>query len=263
MKIEELVLKNYADLNSTDLFIWKYISSNKKISAHLGIDELAKHCNVSRTTITRFVRKIGLNGFSEFKVLLNWENDADQLVSLDESDYELACNAIVKYVENQKEKDYTQICKLLYESRQTFAYGSGDIQNAVTKQMKRFFLSCQEIIYDFGGVTFDHAFYNLVDENDVMILVSLSGNSKEILEIAQKLKTKGVKIISITEFRNNQLTSLSDASLYITSTNLTILAAHPTFQTTMLYFILVELLFIKYSIYKRQRMLAEGKEMFL
>ncbi len=48
-----------------------------------------------------------------------------------------------------KNKDYDALCKLLYESRTIYAYGSGDIQNVVAKQIKRMFLSCQEIIYDF------------------------------------------------------------------------------------------------------------------
>ncbi|MFQ4200952.1 RpiR family transcriptional regulator, partial [Clostridioides difficile] len=33
---------------------------------------------------------------------------------------------------------------------------------------------------------------------------------------------------------------------------------HPSYKLTMLYFILIELLFIKYSIYKRHRMITEG-----
>ncbi|MBH9771128.1 RpiR family transcriptional regulator, partial [Clostridioides difficile] len=64
----------------------------------------------------------------------------------------------------------------------------------------------------------------------------------------------GTKIISITEFKNNTLTDLSDESIYISATNISFLQMHPSYKLTMLYFILIELLFIKYSIYKRQRM---------
>lgn len=177
---------------------------------------------------------------------------------IDEEAYDLACNSIVRYVEDQKEKNYESTCKLIYEARQVYVWGTGDIQNDVAKQIKRMFLSCQETIYDVGGVTFDNAFYRLVQPGDVMILISLSGNSEKSLHIAQQLKLLGVKIISITEFRDNHLTQLADESLYISATSLSILSSHPAYKTTMLYFILAELLFIKYSIYKKKRMVAEG-----
>ena len=222
----------------------------------MSIDHLAGLCNVSHTTITRFVKKLGFKGYSEFKVVLNWETK--ETLTINDQAYDLACDAIVRYVEDQKGKNYEHICELLYEARQVYAYGSGDIQNAVAKQIKRMFLSCQEMIYDVGGVTFDNAFYQLVHAGDVMIMISLSGSSKEVLEVTQLLKLLGVKIISITEFRDNPLTQLADESLYISATSLSILAAHPSYKTTMLYFILVELLFIKYCIYKKNRMITEG-----
>lgn len=256
MHVEEMILKKYGELNETDLFIWKYVSEHKQECTQLSIDALANLCNVSRTTITRFVKKLGFQGYSEFKVVLSWE--IRESIHIDDSAYDSACDAIVKYVEDQKGKDYEDICRMLYEAERIFVYGTGDIQNAVAKQIKRMFLSCQETIYDFGGVTFDNAFYHLVQSGDVMILISLSGNSEKVLNIARQLKLNQVKIISITEFRDNQLTQLADESLYISATSLAILTSHPAFKTTMLYFILAELLFIKYSIYKKNRMITEG-----
>lgn len=256
MRIEEVIVKKYAELNVTDMMIWKYISTHKDLCAQISIDRLARECNVSHTTITRFVKKLGFKGYSEFKVVLGWE--ANRQMEINEEAYDLACDAIVRYVEDQKGKNYESICKLLYEAKQVYAYGTGDIQNAVAKQIKRMFLSCQEIIYDVGGVTFDNAFYHMVKPEDVMILISLSGNSDEALHIAKQLKLLGVKLISITEFRDNPLTQLADESIYISATSLSILSSHPAYKTTMLYFIVVELLFIKYSIYKKHRMIAEG-----
>ena len=54
MKLEELINKNYRQLNENDLYIWNYINHHKKECEHLSIDELALRCNVSRSTILRF-----------------------------------------------------------------------------------------------------------------------------------------------------------------------------------------------------------------
>lgn len=256
MRLEEIIFLNYSKLNETDLLIWKYITTNKEYCSQISINELAEKCNVSRTTITRFVKKLDLKGFSEFKVLLSWE--LEKVNVIEDQSFGIACDSIIKYVEDQKNKDYDSLCKLLYESKMIYVYGSGDIQNVVAKQIKRMFLSCQEIIYDFEGRTFDDSFYNIVNENDVMILISLSGNNENVLNIARRLKLIGTKIISITEFKNSTLTNLSDESIYISATNISFLQTHPSYKLTMLYFILIELLFIKYSIYKRHRMITEG-----
>ena len=42
---------------------------------NMTIEELARKCNVSRTTVLRFTKKLSLKGFGEFKVHLRMEND--------------------------------------------------------------------------------------------------------------------------------------------------------------------------------------------
>ena len=113
MRLEEMIFLNYNKLNDTDLLIWKYITANKKHCSKMSINELAMKCNVSRATITRFVKKLDLKGFSEFKVLLSWESEKVHVI--ENQSFDIACNSIIKYVEDQKNKDYDALCKLLYE----------------------------------------------------------------------------------------------------------------------------------------------------
>lgn len=255
MKIEELVYSHYEQLNETDRSIWKYISHNKDLCSTITINKLASYCLVSRTTITRFVQKIGLKSFSEFKVYLQMEKDDSPIK---DDSFERACDSIIKYVENQKKADLEDICEALYDANNLYAYGSGDMQMSVVKQLKRMFLSCDEVIYNVEGLTFDESFYHVIKPGDIMILVSLSGNNERIVNIAKRLKDLDVKILSITEMAQNKLTELSDYSLFVYSANLSFLKTHPKYQITTLFYILVELLFIKFSIYKKKRMIQEG-----
>ena len=71
---QELINKHYNILNENDIYIWNYISNNKKECESLSIDNLAHKCNVSRTTILRFAQKISLKGYSELKLYLKLEN---------------------------------------------------------------------------------------------------------------------------------------------------------------------------------------------
>lgn len=244
-----MVLKYYAKLNETDISIWEFIVDDYETAAKMGLEEIAKHCNVSRTTVSRFVRKIGLSGFSEFKVRLGMETNRYDNSLYKEDHFEAVTDSMIHYLETQKNKNYDPICELIYNANNVFSYGSGDIQYEVSTQLKRMFLSKEKLIYNIDGVTFDEATFNVLKHNDVVILISLSGNSDEILEIARRLKLRGIRIISITEFKDNLLTQISDESLYINSMDLTIFDTRVPFKTTMLYFVLIELLFIKYCVY--------------
>ena len=73
MTLDELVHANYHKLNAGDLEIWQYIYNHKKECAHMTIEECASQCNVSRTTILRFEKKLDLSGYTEFKYLLRSE----------------------------------------------------------------------------------------------------------------------------------------------------------------------------------------------
>lgn len=75
MRLEEL-LNQYSDrLSENDLYIWDYVEKHKKQCENMTIEELARKCNVSRTTVLRFTKKLSLKGFGEFKVHLKMEND--------------------------------------------------------------------------------------------------------------------------------------------------------------------------------------------
>ena len=71
MSLDKLVESNYAQLNEIDLYIWQYILHHKRECQKISIHELAHECNVSHTSILRFTKKLGLEGFSELKFYLN------------------------------------------------------------------------------------------------------------------------------------------------------------------------------------------------
>lgn len=252
MTIENEVLKHYSSLNDTDLSIWKFITNNKNRVVNMTIDEMASHTNVSRTTISRFVKKIGLKGYSELKIKLNIETDS--AITAHPTDYDSAYDSLISYLNKLKETSFQRECELLLNANRIFIYGTGDIQTSVAEQFKRMFLSVHELVYTISGKTFDHSIFDIINEDDVIIMISLSGDNKQCLEIAKKCKIIGAKIISITEFKNNNLSMLSDESIYIHSPELNFIESSPKYRITTMYYVLIEMLFIEYSIYKNKKL---------
>ncbi|MBK1810365.1 MurR/RpiR family transcriptional regulator [Clostridium sp. YIM B02505] len=251
MKLEELVNKYYDDLTPNDFHIWRYIASNKRKCSDLSIEELASLCNVSRTTILRFAQKLSLKGFSELKVYLKWETS--EQVELETEPVKVICEGYKKAINDILKKDFSAVCKLIYEANRVFVHGSGDIQMEVGKELKRMFLHGGDCIYDFEGLSIDPAFFSLVTPNDLVILISLSGESSRVVELAKKLKLLNVKVVSITKLKDNTLASLSDENIYITTSVVNINSDHRSYESTVILRIIVEMLFVNYNIYKKLR----------
>lgn len=247
MRLEELVNKHYDKLNHSDLYIWKYIFNHKSDCCDLTIDELATRCNVSRTTILRFSQKLSLKGYSELKIYLKWEGEDKEICG---GDYlNVVCNDISKFISDMKEKDFSSVCSLMYRAKRIFVYGTGAVQAAVAAEIKRIFLSGQECIYNIQGEAEADMILNTISDDDLIFLISLTGESEHVKRLAKQFKLRNVPIISITKLRNNTLARLSDENLYI-NTSIHELGSGITYESTTLFFTLAEIVFLKYSMYK-------------
>lgn len=251
MAIEDLVRANYRKLNENDLHIWKYIDNHREECCRCTIEELAKNCNVSRTTILRFAKKLSMDGFSELKIHMKMERDKKNIPIRNIT--KLVCDDYRKRIDEMEKSEYTDICRCIYEAKRVFVYGSGAVQSFVAKEFKRAFLSakiCMNLIE--GGQGERELMLDILQEGDLVIIVSLSGESNHVVEFAKSLRMKGVKIISMTKLKNNTLAQMSDESLYI-NTSTVGTSYIQNYETTTLFFMTVELLLIKYLIYQEKR----------
>ena len=136
MRLEEL-MNQYSDrLSETDLYIWDYVEKHKKQCENMTIEQLAAKCNVSRTTILRFTKKLSLKGFGEFKVHLKMENDdGKQQVSKAVQ----VCMSYEAMMQDMIQQDFREIIEAIYQAERVFVYGTGMVQRTNAKEMKRLF----------------------------------------------------------------------------------------------------------------------------
>ncbi len=243
LKLEEVINQYYHQLNENDLYIWEYISKHKKACETMSIDQLALNCNVSRTTILRFTQKLSFKGYVEFKVHLRMDNECTKenlsnSVSIS-SNYEELLSDMVQ-------KDYTSILKLIYSSRKVFVIGTGMVQRTVAKELKRIFYCANKLFYDIGGETELEALTKFIKSEDLVIIISVSGEADYILDFAKEMKVQHVPLVSITKKENNPLAQLSDESLYISTTVLEQSIYKREYESLTTYFLLAEMLFLRY-----------------
>ncbi|MDR1571803.1 MAG: MurR/RpiR family transcriptional regulator [Clostridiales Family XIII bacterium] len=252
MSISENAGQYLNRLGETDIQILNYIRKNKEACSRCTIEALAAKCNVSRTTILRFTQKLGFSGFSEMKVRLKLE--CEQGKKLPDNVLELICGDYRKLTEDMKERDCEDICRTLHGADKVFAYGTGAVQTNVARELQRAFLSARRYIYLLEGTHHETGLVSdTIGENDAGIIISMTGETETGVEFAKALKLRGVKLISITKFKNNTLARLSDHSLYINTSNVDSMFSQG-YETTAHFFIAVEMLLLKYLRYLQSHM---------
>lgn len=246
MKIDDLVNLHYDKLNQSDLYIWKYINAHRKESSGLTIDELASRCNVSRTTILRFAQKLSLKGYSELKVYLKWENKGDKA---DTDSIESVCDVFKNSIDEMEKSDYKKACKMIYESKRVFLYGTGFFQSLVAQDFKRVFLSGKKCFSVIDGIREIDLTLDALTPEDLVIIISYSGESSQVKSFAKQLLIRNIPFMSITQLKTNDLARLSNESIYINTKTVNI-GNSMTYNSTNLFFIFVEIFFLKYMNYR-------------
>lgn len=249
MSIDELVNIHYDNLNQNDLYIWKYIHSNKKQCCSLTIEELASKCNVSRTTILRFAQKLSLKGYSELKVYLNW--DVSKAKENEGIHIDSAFDSYEKAISDLRKKDFTEVCKLIHDSNRVFIYGTGQIQKSIAEELKRIFLNAEKYFYIIGGPNEMNIILNTIKPDDLVIFISMNGESDEVTGFAKVLKVINIPTVSMTRLTENKLARLCNENIYTNTANINLNYGY-SYETTTIFFVLIEILFLKYcTIYPR------------
>ncbi len=208
--------------------VLRFLINQTREAVEMDIHTMAKKCFCSPATIVRICKKNGFSGFKELKqALWNDMNFSKQLmqVNLDAPSGEKISNIVanvlntnimaIQNIYNLLDFDeLDRIVALLLSQRYVYLYGIGasflvakDFQQKLERINKRTFLY-EDIHLQLISST------NL-EPGDVAIIVSYSGITKEIIEIAQNVKMCGGKIIAITKYGTNKLSSMSDFNLFV------------------------------------------------
>lgn len=244
MKFNELVSKHYHDLNENDKDIVKYIEENKKTCFNYSISLFAKECLVSKTSLVRFAQKLGLPGFGELKALLKWDDREDD--KTDDNLMELVASNYHKMINDISNKDFSNIFNNLDNCKRIVVYGSGYGQARVASEFKRIFLPTGKTIICMNGYDMVDSLKKVVNNDDYVIIISLSGEKEKIVEFSKYLKIMKINSLSITRMKSNPLASICDDSLYINSIKIPS-QYQIDYEIATPYFMLIEMMYIYYQ----------------
>lgn len=249
MKIDELINENYDKLTQNDHQIFNYIINNQQECKEMTCERIAERCHVSRTTLLRFCRKLDLNSFAELKYILK-SSDSKGYENTN-LDIEEACQTYHKIIDEIREHEYTNICSLIYNAEIIYIYGTGNAQKAEAEEFKRIFLSAGKCVIDLFDLGEVKLIQNKFTDKDLFVIISLSGETAEGIQVLKTIEGTKISTLSITRFENNTIARICKHNLYV-STKMLHGLQNLSYEMTATFYVLLDILFVNYLEYIRE-----------
>lgn len=240
--------------SKSDKILIKYIKENAEKFCTTPIALLAAKCKVSEATITRFVRKMGFGSLQLFKLTLTEEmvkNEKRTIISRDITSNEsilitankLLANNIATLEQTVSDLDEETLLKtvnMLKESERIFFIGLGNSGFVADDSAYKF----MRIGFNTRGIDNSHLIMlhmALLHESDVVVVISHSGESFEIVKAVELAKKNGTKLIVITSNRDTILKEYADACIFYETRESTLETGSITTKLTQIF--IVDLLY--------------------
>lgn len=183
MTIEELISKNKDKLSQTDLTIADFIINNKNILDY-SINDLAKLCFTSRTSVLRFAKKLGFKGYSELKFFINKDRDRNNINDI-----------LIK-------EDLSDIFEKLKKAKNIFIYGNGQYEDIIGASIKLYLKNLDHFSENYKGRDELTTFNKKLLEKSAIFIIDLSKDqySLELLSIISNINC--LKILISDGFKN-------------------------------------------------------------
>ncbi len=229
--IFEIISSQYFELTNSEKKVADYVLANRINAQYMSISELAEECEVADATISRFCRRLGLSGYSAFKLELAKGSMGPRSIT-QESDIRAA-------VEDEGRKDFDMMCKvrlresvsaleqtaklispsqlrraaeLLSKAKRVICMGQGSSMVLAQEAWTMF----STISPKFTFISDSHFQLNsvaLMTPEDVILFISYSGSTKAFQDIMKISKERGVKVILVSRFPKSPGGQMADIVL--------------------------------------------------
>ncbi|GAA6427265.1 MurR/RpiR family transcriptional regulator [Dielma fastidiosa] len=208
MTIIEKMELSVPNLTKSEHQVYECITKNPESVEKYTILQLARHFNISKSSIMRFCQKLGYSGYSEFR--FDYIRDLHSSVFNDKSNQTILGQAtdIYSHAVNElnalDEDAILSLCSEIKKRDYIYCIGSG-----------KSYLPCLLMNYNFIRlgkkiITFDTGIlYNdlskILEKDDLIILFSVSGSRKVLQKEILEFKEKKCHIVLITCNPNSKI----------------------------------------------------------
>ncbi|GEN56152.1 RpiR family transcriptional regulator [Halolactibacillus alkaliphilus] len=217
--IRESIHRLYPTLTKAEKKVADYVLVNMDKIVYSSLADVASNIGVGETTMLRFVRKVGLNGYQEFKLSL-----AQSVITVREDENEEESNNLTQKISNNiiqtlknsalmiNEDDLEKAIHLLNEAKSIYFFGVGTSGITALDAKLRFL----RMGIKADAITDPHIqsmIASTLTEKDVVVGFSVSGSNRDTIHSLEVSKKNKAKVISVTYHVKSKITEVSDIVL--------------------------------------------------
>lgn len=220
----------YNTLSPTQKKIADFVLSNPDKVILFSISDLAQQCNTSETTIMRFLRKLDYDSYQVFRVNIAQEISAespksiyeeikqdDDINQTKEKVIHLTIDSIKDLSRLLDNESLEKVVESIIDAKRIFFFGVG-ASASIAKDAFHKLLRLGLNVSLFGDPHMMNILSVHTNPEDVIIVFTHSGESREVLDAIELAKENNTKVIAITSYAHSSITKLCDIIL-LSSTN--------------------------------------------
>lgn len=230
--LSKIIQEKYHIFSKTDYYLVDFFLENESNIAFMTIAEISLQTEISQTTIFNFVKKLGFDGFQEFKIALASsysQNQEGQNLPIsgkikNDDSIERITNKVIAFNKNSldflaksiNENEVERIIDIIDQSKVLHFFGQGGSSVIALDSYQKFLRSKFRCNYipDYHMQLMN---ISKLNNEDCVMLFSHSGESRETINLAREARNQGAKIISLTGNPNSKLRIFSDETIFIFS----------------------------------------------
>lgn len=214
------IQSTYNQLTRTEKKVADYVLQNKNKVLYMSITDLADACKVGDTSVYRFCRTLGLDGYQQFKMKLSISLPEHELLDEEEEKEESTASRIMESHMNAIRESYLllspekldRLVEMIDESEKVYFFGIGD-SLLTAEEARNKFLRITSKVVCLTDPHMQSMSASMATERDLIVIISYSGSTKDNIHVAKIAKRAGAKIACITHYKKSPLTAYSDVTL--------------------------------------------------
>lgn len=220
-----LLRNSYRSLTKSEQRIADYIDAHAREVLEQTISDLAAHTKSAEITVSRFCKKLGFSGLQGLKIALaSAVYSSDEVVYQDVRSGDSYATIAQKMFRSVSEglqdtlklldyEDVNRAVQLICQAQRVAVYGFGNsatVCHDIETRFLRFGIPVQAYSDSHQQITSAA----LLTEHDVVIAVSHTGTTAELLQSVDVAKASGARIIGITSYVHSALAKRTDITLH-------------------------------------------------
>lgn len=212
----EVIQDNYDEIFSAEKKVADYVLENPQEAVNATVSELAKASGVSDATVVRMCHHLGYKGYYQFRLMLakdvgrnNEQDNGSNAVVRIFQDYANIMTAIGDNIDEEVMQGCVNLIKTCKQAHIMAVGNTTPLALYMGFRLGRLGVKCTCAI----SPEYFLNYVNLADEDDIIIAISHSGSSKQIIQGMELGKEKKLKMMAITGSRQSPVFQLADYTL--------------------------------------------------